>query len=100
MPKGTVKQLPASVSPSNATNSKLYWYSSDPAVLKIDKNSGLVKALKKGSARICAKTADGSGKYANARVTVYYQIVILLTIFIHNTERAQANSCGRFFASS
>lgn len=65
--KGT-KQLVAVVTPTNATNTNLLWTSSDPSVTVT--NTGLVKAIKVGTAIITAITVDG-GFIATALITAY-----------------------------
>lgn len=62
---GEEVQLKATVSPSNATNKTVTWTSSDEAVATV--NTGLVKAVAKGTATITAKAGD---KTATCVVTV------------------------------
>ncbi len=64
--------LKAVISPSDATNKNVTWSSSDSKIATVDKN-GTVKGLKKGTAVITAKTADGSLK-AKCKVTVYKSV--------------------------
>ncbi len=51
--------LTATLTPSNATNKKVIWTSSDQTVATVS-NNGVVKGLKLGSAIITVKTEDGS----------------------------------------
>ncbi len=67
-PNGTYK-FNVTVSPSNATNKGVTWSSSNTNVVSVDQN-GNIKALKKGTAKIRVTAKDGSGKYAEASVTV------------------------------
>ena len=67
-PNGTYK-FNVTVSPSNATNKGVIWSSNDTNVVSVDQN-GNIKALKKGTAKIRVTAQDGSGKYAEASVTV------------------------------
>ena len=67
-PNGTYK-FNVTVSPSNATNKGVTWSSNDTNVVSVDQN-GNIKALKDGMAKIRVTAQDGSGKYAEAIVTV------------------------------
>ena len=67
-PNGTYK-FNVTVSPSNATNKGVTWSSSNTNVVSVDQN-GNIKALKEGTAKIRVTAKDGSGKYAEASVTV------------------------------
>lgn len=62
-------KLKAKIKPSNATNKKIKWYSSNKKVAKVN-SKGKVTALKKGKAKIYAKAKDGTGKKAVCKVTV------------------------------
>ena len=61
-------QLTAVISPSNATNRKVTYASSDPSVATVSSN-GLVTAKANGTAVITVRTDDG-GKTATCLVTV------------------------------
>lgn len=61
-------QLTATVTPSNATNKKLSWESSDESVAVV--NDGWVTAVSEGTATITAKAKDGSKKKATCEVIV------------------------------
>ena len=67
-PNGTYK-FNVTVSPINATNKGVTWSSNDTNVVSVDQN-GNIKALKDGMAKIRVTAQDGSGKYAEANVTV------------------------------
>lgn len=62
-------KLTATVSPSNASNKKVKWTSSNAAVATVDAN-GNVKGVSGGTATITATAQDGSGKTASCKVTV------------------------------
>lgn len=53
----------ASITNPNILNTNYYdsieWTSSDPAILEIDKKSGILKAKKKGTVTITARYYDG-----------------------------------------
>lgn len=61
-------QLKATISPADATNQNVKWESSDSSVADVDQ-SGLVGALKEGTATITVTTEDGN-KTAICTVTV------------------------------
>ncbi|MED0678901.1 Ig-like domain-containing protein [Aneurinibacillus thermoaerophilus] len=62
------EQLTAEVKPSNATNKKVIWSSTDESVATVDEN-GKVTAKGVGTAQIVARTEDG-GKEARCNVHV------------------------------
>ena len=64
---GESVKLKATISPSNATNKKVYWSSSNSSVASVDSN-GKVKGKKAGKVIITAKTSNG--KKATATITV------------------------------
>ncbi len=65
---GDSLKLTATVSPSNASNKKVTWKSSNPSVATVDAN-GNVKALKAGTVTITVTTEDGS-KTASVTITI------------------------------
>ena len=65
---GDTKQLSATISPSDADNTKVTWSSSDETVATVDQD-GLVTALKAGSVEITVTTDDGS-KTATCNIIV------------------------------
>ena len=65
---GSTFQLAAWPQPTNATNRKVTWTSSNTAVATVS-STGLVKGIKNGTATITVKTADG-GKTATCKITV------------------------------
>ena len=71
MEKGDRKRLSAFVTPSNATNQQIDWFSSDNSVAVVDRN-GDVEALKGGVTVITAITADGNHQ-AYSEITVYQE---------------------------
>ena len=52
------EQLVATIEPSNASNKNIIWSSSDTSIAKVN-NSGLVSAIKKGTASISAISVNG-----------------------------------------
>ena len=75
---GSELTLVATVSPSNATNKKLTWSSSNSEVATVDQN-GKVKAVKAGTSSITVTTEDG-GKKATCAVTVNNKAVSTITL--------------------
>lgn len=67
--KGTSFLLKPTVSPSNASNKNIIWSTSNGKVAAVDQ-SGKVTAAGYGTAVIRAQAADGSGRYADCKVTV------------------------------
>lgn len=65
--KGSTFQLTATVLPANATNKTVTWTSSDSTKVSVS-SSGLITALKSGTATITAKT--NNNKTATCAVTV------------------------------
>lgn len=66
---GKTKILTADVQPSTATNQKITWYSTDKSIATVN-SSGLVKAVKGGSCKIVAKSAENSKIVAKCKLTV------------------------------
>ena len=66
---GGTLTLNATVSPSDTSDKRVTWASSDTAVATVN-NTGLVNTLKAGTATITATTADGSNKSASCVVTI------------------------------
>ena len=74
-PNGAVL-LRESICPTNATNKCVRWSSSDNGVARVNPDSGYVTAQGAGTAIIRATAQDGSGKYAECRVTVNRPIAV------------------------
>ena len=73
--KGDSSQvLSATISPSNATNKKIIWSSSDPAIVSVDSNGKITGKKRGGVAIIKATTQDGN-KVASCRVRVIFDDV-------------------------
>lgn len=66
---GQTSTMTATITPSGATNKKVAWTSSNPAVASIDPNTGAIKALANGQTIITVTTEDG-GKMSRCTVTV------------------------------
>lgn len=66
---GKTYTLKPTISPSNATNKKVKWTTSNSSVATVS-SSGKITAKKAGTATITCKAADGSGQKATCKVTV------------------------------
>lgn len=62
-------QLNASVAPSNSSNKKIKWESSDKTIATVS-SKGLVKGVGNGKVTIIAKTADGTGLFVKQKFEV------------------------------
>ncbi len=67
--KGKTRTLKATISPSNASNKKVKWTSSNKKVATVTQK-GKVKGIKAGTATITATARDGSKKKATCKVIV------------------------------
>ncbi len=65
----TTSQLLASVSPSNASNQKVSWSSSNTTIATVD-STGLITTVAKGTATITATSLDGGNKSSTCALTV------------------------------
>lgn len=69
---GKSAKLSVKVYPTNASNKKVSYSSSNKAVATVT-SAGVVKGIKPGKATITVKALDGSGKYGKCTVTVLQQ---------------------------
>lgn len=67
--EGKVKQLYATILPTNTTNKKVSWSSSNTAVATVSSH-GVVRGIMPGIATITATTTDGTNLSATCKVTV------------------------------
>ena len=67
---GSSRSLSVTVLPSNASNRKVKWSSSNSSVASVD-SSGKVTGRSSGTATITARAADGSGRSSTCTVIVY-----------------------------
>ena len=87
---GKTAALTTAVSPSNASNKKVTWTSSNTAVATVNA-SGVVTAKKAGTAKITVKAADGSGKTAVCTVTVKAATVAVTGVKLNKTKLTMGN---------
>ncbi len=64
---GVSQKLNVTISPANAEDKSLIWTTTDPSVVTVD-SSGTIKAIKKGTAIVKAKSSNG--KESSCSVTV------------------------------
>lgn len=76
--KDQIETLSATITPSNATNKKLIWTTTDASVAKVSDN-GLVTAVGKGRCKINASSSDGAFS-ASCTVTVIESVKELITV--------------------
>lgn len=69
MTKGEETQLSARLYPTNVTNDRIVWKSSDTSCVSVDEY-GTLKALNAGDAVISAETSDGTNLTVSCKVTV------------------------------
>ena len=81
---GKTEKLTATVQPTNATNQKVTW-SSDKTDIATVNDSGLVTAVKEGTANITVTTEDGSKK-ATCAVTVNPKTVAVESISLNQSS--------------
>ena len=81
--EGDSETLTATVSPSNATNKKVIWTSTDGSIASVD--NGRVTALKPGNTTIKAKSDDG-GKTATCQVTVNARMYNVESVSLDKTN--------------
>ena len=65
--------LKATITPADATNTKLTWSSSDESIVKVD-DKGNITAIKNGEATITVATANGKKAECKVKVSPYLDI--------------------------
>lgn len=88
---GDTFQLTATVTPSDATNQKLEWSSSDEEVATVDEN-GLVTVVSAGTCTITVKTTDGSNLSATCTLTATSGIA---SVVLDNNNNVVYSISGR-----
>ncbi|MGN0693184.1 MAG: cellulase family glycosylhydrolase, partial [Oscillospiraceae bacterium] len=87
MPVGKTYTIKSKITPSNATNQKLSYSSSDSKIAKVS-SKGVVTAVKEGTATITVKTTDKSNLSAK------------LTVVVKNSSSAASTSISTSTSSS
>lgn len=85
-------QLIADVRPSTAGNREMTWTSSAPEIASVSE-TGLVTALKKGTAAITAAAKDGSGVTATCQITVTNSVYVVTDPTQMESAHPYENNC-------
>lgn len=106
IPEGETLQLQVAVTPSNALNKTLAWVSSDESIAAVS-DTGLVRGVKEGSAKITVTATDGSGVSVSRYITVTHKHVLSGTEAEAATCTENGNiaywtcsKCGRYFSDA
>lgn len=83
--EGQTSQVVTTVLPANTTNKAVTYQSSNPAAAMVSA-SGMITAVRKGTAIITVITADGSGKKSTMEVVVNPFLATAINASIANTE--------------
>ena len=81
---GNEFDLYATVSPSNAANKTVRWYSTSPSVASVSESCGTVRAIASGVANIYAVSTDGSNVRSNVCAVTVRQDTGAATISMTN----------------
>ena len=95
--KGHTASLSATVCPDNATNKNVNWTSSNNAIATVC--DGVVTAVAKGSARITATAADGSGKSDYCSVNVTSDVLVSSITVVAPSKNMTVGDSAYFTAS-
>lgn len=80
-------RLSAVITPENATDTNIRWYSKDTDIVKVDQNGGLVP-VNTGMTEVVATTTDG-GFTGKCFVNVINKVIKAETVTIQNKENVQ-----------
>ena len=82
---GKSETLTAKVEPSDATNQNVKWESNNPDIVTVEQD-GTVRAVSAGEATIKVAAQDGSGQYAECKVTVSAPTKPVTNVSLNKTE--------------
>lgn len=85
---GNSANLKATIFPETATNKRIIWQSSDPAIAQVDE-TGVVTTIKKGTAVITATTEDGA-------YTAFCSVFVVCPHRNTTTYEAISSSCNTY----
>lgn len=88
--EGESVEMVAHVTPENAHNKEVEWYSNDETICTVDMTTGVVTGVAAGSTYIVCVSTDGSYKYALCKVTVKENKSILpvsgLVVYVYKKD--------------
>lgn len=90
-------RLASVVTPDNASNTAVQWYSKDPDIVTVDQ-TGRLKPVNTGMTEVVAKTTDG-GFTAKCFVNVVNEIIKAESVTIQNKENITLEKGGTWLAA-
>lgn len=90
-------RLASVVTPDNASNTAVQWYSKDPDIVTVDQ-TGRLKPVNTGMTEVVAKTTDG-GFTAKCFVNVVNEIIKAESVTIQNKENITLEKVGTWLAA-
>lgn len=90
-------RLASVITPDNASNTAVQWYSKDPDIVAVDQ-TGRLKPVNTGMTEVVAKTTDG-GFTAKCFVNVVNEIIKAESVTIQNKENITLEKGGTWLAA-
>lgn len=90
-------RLASVITPDNASNTAVQWYSKDPDIVTVDQ-TGRLKPVNTGMTEVVAKTTDG-GFTAKCFVNVVNEIIKAESVTIQNKENITLEKGGTWLAA-
>lgn len=90
-------RLASVITPDNASNTAVQWYSKDPDIVTVDQ-TGRLKPVNTGMTEVVAKTTDG-GFTAKCFVNVVNEIIKAESVTIQNKENITLDKGGTWLAA-